>query len=65
MQNAIERAVAEIITPATQPLSHSARVAGPATQPLSHSPRVAGPATQPLSHSGLAEWLSGWSWLSG
>ena len=50
--------------PATQPLSHSARVAGPATQPLSqsgwtshsatqplHSARVAGPATQPLSHS--------------
>ena len=27
----IERAMAEIITPATQPLSHSARVAGPAT----------------------------------
>ena len=41
----IERAMAEIFTPATQPLSHSARVADAATQPLSHS------ATQPLSHS--------------
>ena len=33
------------IEAATQPLSHSPRVAGPATQPLSHSPRAAGPAT--------------------
>ena len=41
---------------ATQPLSHSARVAGPATQPLSHSGRVDGPAT--LTRA--SEWLSGW-----
>ena len=65
----IERAMAEILTPATQPLSHSGRL----PQPLSHSAalvRVTGPATQPLSQS---EWLSGWvaapatspEWLSG
>ena len=51
MDDQIERAMAEIITPACQPLSHSPRVAGPATQPLCHSARVAGPAT-------LGEWLS-------
>ena len=57
----IERAMAEIITPATQPLSHSPRVAGPVAewlvQPLSHS------ATLPEWLS--AEWLSGWSSHSG
>ena len=70
----IERAMAEILTPATQPLSHSGRL----PQPLSHSAalvRVTGPATQPLCqsevagaadsatpvHFRLAEWLSGWS----
>jgi len=49
---------------ATQPLSHSATLAEQLTQPLSHS------VTQPLSHSATqplwaAEWLSGWSSLSG
>ena len=43
------------IEAASQPLSHSPRVAGPATQPLSHSPRAAGPAT--LNRA--SEWLSG------
>ena len=57
---------------ATQPLCQRSWTSHLATQPLSHSPRVAGPATQPLcqsgwnshqplSHSGrVAEWLSGW-----
>ena len=76
----IERAMAEIITPATQLLSHSPRVAGPATLAewlsgwSSHSGRVAEWLSGWSSHSGrVAEWLSGWSshsgrvaeWLSG
>ena len=46
----IERAMAENFTPATQPLSHSARVADAATQPLSHSD---------ILPQSLPEWLSG------
>ena len=79
--NSWERAMAEIFTPATQPLSQSGWRSHSATQPLTewrgcstHSGRVAEwlllsgwhPAT-------LAEWLSGWvaapatlaEWLSG
>ena len=75
----IERAMAEIFTPATQtpqPLSHSEWLSGCS----SHSGRVAAPATLAAWLSGwvappaaLAEWLSGWvaapatlgEWLSG
>ena len=53
----IERAMADIFTPATQPLSRSARVAGAATQSL----RVAEWLSGCVSHSGRAAgWLSGW-----
>ena len=48
---------ARVAGAATQPLSHSARVAG-ATQPFSHSARVAGAATQPLSQSGWSSQLA-------
>jgi len=52
----IERAMAEIFTPATQLLSRSARVAGAATQSL----RVAEWLSGCVSHSGRAAgWLSG------
>ena len=55
----------------TQPLSHSARVAGAATQPLCQSGWRSQSATQPFCHSRcqsgwsshsatLPEWLSGW-----
>ena len=58
--------MAEIFTPATQPLSHSARVADAATQPLSHSEwlsgRVSGWVAPPAT---LAEWLSGFFSQSG
>ena len=50
-------------------MCNTAREIEAATQPLSHSARVAGPATQPLWQSGwtshsyqsvcVAEWLSG------
>ena len=66
--NQIERAMAEIFTPATQPLSHSEWLSG----------WVAGPATLAEWLSGCvshSEWLSGWvtdgqsgwvaEWLSG
>ena len=52
IESLIERAMAEIFTSATQPLSHSGRVADAATQPLSHSGRV-------------AEWLLQRLWQSG
>ena len=62
--NQIECAMAEIFTPATQPLSHSewlsGWVAGPAT--------LAGWLSGCVSHSGrVAEWMSDWrtEWLSG
>ena len=43
----------------TQPLSHSARVAGAATQTLSHSATLPEWLEQPLSHSAtLPEWLT-------
>ena len=62
--------MAEIFTSATQPLSHSGRVADAATHPLSHSEWLSGWVAAPAT---LAEWLSGWvaapatlaEWLSG
>ena len=52
----IERAMAEIFTAATQPLSRSARVAGAATQSLRVAEWLSG---------WVAEWLSSWSaWVA-
>ena len=46
-------------------MCNTAREIEAATQPLSHSPRVAGPATLTRASEWLSGWVAEWEWLSG